>query len=103
MKKYFIDVKTIAYQEEELPIAVIFDRKLYLIGAITAVQHKVVFPEGGIGSKYTIIVNKKETYLYHDKHSLKWHVYKEYANPPSYHLEKEDQLQILTTDFDYLS
>lgn len=103
MKKYFIDVKTIAYQEEELPVAVIFDRKLYLIGAITAVQRKVVFPEGGIGSKYTIIVNKKETYLYHDKHSLKWHVYKEYANPPSYHLEKEDQLQILTTDFDYLS
>lgn len=103
MKKYYIDVKTISYQEEEIPIAVIFDHKLYLINAITAVQPNTVFPEGGIGTKYTITVNKKETYLFHDKHSLKWHVYKEYANPPSYRLEKDDQHQILVTDFDYLS
>ncbi|MEL7660377.1 hypothetical protein [Acetobacterium wieringae] len=103
MKKYFIDVKTISYQEEELPIAVIFDHKLYLIGAINAVQKNTVFPEGGIGTKYTITVNTKETYLFHDKHSLKWHVYKEYANPPTYQLEKDDQLQIFGTDFDYLT
>ena len=52
MKKYYIDVKTISYQEEELPIAVIFDHKLYLISAITVVQHKVVFSGGGIGTNY---------------------------------------------------
>ena len=92
--KYYIDVKTISYQEEELPIAVIFDHKLYLIGAINAIQKNTVFPEGGIGTKYTITVNQKETYLFHDKHSLKLHVYKEYANPPSYHLEKDDQLVV---------
>jgi hypothetical protein len=103
MQKYFIDVKTISYQEEDLPIAVIFDHKMYLISAITAVQHKVVFSGGGTGTKYTITVNKKETYLFHDKHSLKWHVYKEYTNPPSYHLEKDDQHQIFAADFDYLS
>ena len=103
MKKYYIDVKTISYQDQVLPIAVIFDHKLYLIGAINAVQHKAVFSGGGTGTKYTITVNQKETYLFHDKHSLKWHVYKEYANPPSYHLEKDDQLQIFATDFDYLT
>jgi len=103
LQKYFIDVKTISYQEEDLPIAVIFDHKLYLISAITAVQRKVVFSGGGTGTKYTITVNKKETYLFHDKHSLKWHVYKEYANPPSYRMEKDDQLQIFAADFDYLS
>jgi hypothetical protein len=103
MNKYFIDVKTIAYQEEELPIAVIFDHRLYLISTITAVQHKVVFSGGGIGTKFTIIVNNKETYLFHDKHSLKWHVYKKYANPPSYHMEKDDQQQVFATDFDYLT
>ena len=103
MKKYYIDVKTISYQDQVLPIAVIFDHKLYLISAINAVQHKVVFSGGGTGTKYTITVNKKETYLFHDKHSLKWHVYKEYTNPPSYQLEKDDQLQLFATDFDYLT
>ena len=103
MKKYYIDVKTISYQDQVLPIAVIFDHKLYLIGAINAVQHKVIFSGGGTGTKYTITVNQKETYLFHDKHSLKWHVYKEYTNPPAYHLEKDDQLQFLATDFDYLT
>ena len=101
--KYYIDVKTISYQDQELPIAVIFDHKLYLIGAINAIQKNTVFPEGGIGTKYTITVNQKETYLFHDKHSLKWHVYKEYAKPPSYHLVKVDQLQFFATDFDYLT
>ena len=103
MKKYFIEVKTILYQEQEIPISVIFDQKLFLINAITAVQPNTVFPEGGIGTKYTITVNKKKTYLFHDKHSLKWHVYKEYANPPSYHMKKDDQHQILVKDFDYLT
>lgn len=103
MKKYYIDVKNNFISGTGNPIAVTFDHKLYLISAITAVQPNTVFPEGGIGTKYTITVNKKETYLFHVKHSLKWHVYKEYANPPSYRLKKDDQHQILVADFDYLS
>lgn len=101
MEKYFIEVKTITYQDQIIPTAVIFEKKLYLINAITAVKHNVVFYRGGIGTVYDITINQKETRLFQDKHTLKWHVYKEHGNPPSY--DKDDQTRYSITSFDYLN
>ncbi|MGV8905798.1 MAG: hypothetical protein ACOH15_04280 [Acetobacterium sp.] len=80
IEKYYIEVKTITYQDQVIPSAVIYDQKLYLISAVISVRQNVVFSEGGIGAEYTITINKKETRIFQDKYLLKWHVYKDKPN-----------------------
>lgn len=77
MNKHIIQVQTIKYQDLEIPTLIKFDNKAYLITEILKEEVNVVFPLGGIGTKYSIIINKKETAIYKDKHTLKWHVYRE--------------------------
>lgn len=57
------------------------DNKSYLISEILKEETNVVFPMGGNGTKYTIIINMKETVIYKDKYILKWYVYRERADP----------------------
>lgn len=83
MNKHIIQVQTIKYQDLEIPTLIKFDNKAYLIMEIFKEEVNVVFPLGGIGTKYTILINKKETAIYKDKHTLKWHVYREGLDPES--------------------
>lgn len=87
MEKYFVDIQVIKYLEAEVPILLKDKGKAYLIKEILAEEPNSVFPGGGIGTKYTIMISNKKTYLYHDKHNLKWHLYREHGN------EREKKLQ----------
>ncbi|KNZ40608.1 hypothetical protein [Acetobacterium bakii] len=103
MKKYFLEVKTIKYQDLVFPTAIIFNQKSYLISEILTEQNNVVFDGGGIGTKYSVMIGKKEIVLFQDKHSMKWHIYKEYSNPVHYKIDNDDLVEIIVKDFDYLT
>ena len=77
IKKYSVNVQTIKYLDQEIPIIVKTNGKAFIINEILKEEPNFVFNGGGVGTKYIIIINKKETAIFHDKHSLKWHVYKE--------------------------
>lgn len=81
MNKHIIQVKTIKYQDLEIPTLIKIDHKAYLITEILKEEVNVVFPLGGIGTKYSILINKKKTAIYKDKHSEKWHVYRDGTDP----------------------
>ena len=80
MNKYYIDVKTIKYLDNEIPAIVLIDKKAYIISEIKSVNHRAVFPKGGTGSIWIAIINGKETTLCHDKHNLHWHIYRKAGN-----------------------
>jgi len=77
MKKYPVTVKTIKYKEYQIPAVVTVDRKSYFISEVKKEKHHFVFPGGGVGTKYTVVINKKEKYIFQDKHTQEWHIYHE--------------------------
>ena len=66
-KKYSVDVQSIKYKDEEIPIIVKTNGKAYIINENLMVENNHVFNGGGVGTKYTIKINKKETCIYQDK------------------------------------
>jgi len=100
MKKYYVEVRTIKYNDIEIPTVVIVNKKTYMIQEIISEEFNAVFNGGGVGTKYTVSINKMEKLIYQDKHSLKWHVYSE--NTIETKIEKEDQADMSIKDFDYL-
>ncbi|MBC3889523.1 hypothetical protein GH810_14510 [Acetobacterium paludosum] len=90
-QKHIIQVETIKYQGAELPVLITLNSKSYLITEILKEETNTVFPGGGVGSKYTILINMKETAVYHDKHNLKWYAYIEGPDPETFK-SKDDQL-----------
>ncbi|HEY5555853.1 MAG TPA: hypothetical protein VIK44_02640 [Acetobacterium sp.] len=73
-------IQTIKYLEQEIPIIVKTNEKAFIINETIKEEPNFVFNGVGVGIRYMILINKKLTYLYQDKHSLKWHVYKEIKN-----------------------
>ena len=102
LKKYSIQVQTIKHNGIEIPIIVKTNGKAYIINEIIKEEHNFVFNGGGIGSKYTIMINKKETFIYQDKHTLKWHVYKE-INSQGFQMIDEAIMTRDGGDLDYLT
>ncbi|WKY44482.1 hypothetical protein Q5O14_18040 [Eubacteriaceae bacterium ES2] len=100
LKKKEVKVKTIKHQDKELPILVKYFEKSYLIQEIKSQEDNYVFYEGGVGTKWTVVINKKETALYHDKHNLKWYVYVEGYDSPHEHQVRE---LVEITDTSYLN
>ncbi|PKM53630.1 MAG: hypothetical protein CVU98_06905 [Firmicutes bacterium HGW-Firmicutes-3] len=62
----------IKYNSEELPILVTIDGKSYLIPEIAQKKENHVFYQVSVGMRWKVIINKKDTFLYHDMHNLKW-------------------------------
>jgi len=102
-KKYSVDVQSIKYKDEEIPIIVKTNGKAYIINENLMVENNHVFNGGGVGTKYTIKINKKETCIYQDKHSFKWHVYKEYENTQGFQMLDEAIMTRDGGDLDYLT
>lgn len=76
-QKHIIQVKTIKYQGVKLPVLIMLNSKTYLITEILKEETNAVFPGGGVGTKWSVVINMKETAVYHDKHNLKWYAYME--------------------------
>ena len=100
MKKYPVTVKTIKYKEYQIPAVVTVDRKSYFISEVKKEKHHFVFPGGGVGTKYTVVINKKEKYIFQDKHTQEWHIYHEAGNEPKYMLEENHHAEITLSDLD---
>lgn len=80
MNKYYIDVKTVKYSDDEIPTVVTIDKKAYIISEIKTVNHKAVFQKGGTGSEWIVVIGSKETTLCYDKHNMRWNVYRNVSN-----------------------
>ena len=103
LKKYPIDVQIIKYLNHEIPIIVKTNGKAFIINAIFKVESNFVFNGGGVGTRYTLRINKKETFIYQDKHSLKWHVFKEIENTQGFQMTEDSTMSQDGGDFDYLT
>jgi len=99
LKKKEVGVTTIEYLSEDLPIIIKYRNQSYLINKIIDRQDNFVFNLGGIGTKWTIRINNKETNLYRDKHNMKWHVYI-HVNGPKQFQSDEDLIEV--NDIRYL-
>lgn len=102
MQKHSVDVQTIKYLDQEIPIIVKTNGKAFIINEILKEEPNFVFNGGGVGSKYRIKINKKETFIYQDKHTLKWHVYKEIENTQGFQMTEDSLMSRNGGDFSYL-
>lgn len=100
MKKYSVSVKTIKYKDFEIPAIVTVDRRSYFISEVKKQRHHVVFPGGGVGTKYTVVINKKEKFIFLDQHTGEWHIYHEAGNEPKYQFEENPHAEITLAELE---